>query len=1124
MLLCAGRCIDCDGPSMAAAEAHDAGVPASALPRHHHPVFVAAGHKRAIDGSGMTRFIGAVQPEEEPQVAVTPLGKAPRTREELHSEMQEAAIALANSGHAPLVVLGARCGFPGETHLKGMNGRMRVLCHPDKNQNSEQSTAAFRALSTAWDTMKTTTAAALEKFAGEPHRFREEQALARAIAARYDMPPPFDYPEPPRAGAQASPPASPGPCAFLGYEIRRDYFSKASVLDFMQHTAARRVWTAERHCGSLLNAVSLLLSRGVQEGGDLHYVNVVSYRQKKHGKLQRMQSGLKFFRTENAAKFDALPLDVQQALRHEKAANVPPAAMGKSIFHMYGRLLRLICRRGLEKSGMKAVDIDIVRCYPSLRYHHATAGRQARCPVMETMVSDPEGFTSALAVVSGLAGGVVKQHITAACNCSSLGHIPLGELRDTLESLKRENVGIMTDEADGHPEIFAHYKDLPNGLAKFMSLIDADREAQALAHFDDPTCASNQYDGVEFFWDIETDVEEKLQEINAKIAPLRAVRKPHEQPLCAAQRKYPEMDWAHINDMRFGAFLEALRQCWAAFGPCKARFVDSVFGDVVRGRQQWAVAMKPDGTYDIWDDETHMWVTDANTDDLAERMRRELRECFGHPVVDVEGIARWALPPPPCEQDSFCAKIAACLARYSTKSSPVPLDDLANTTDRLLFADGRIVDFAAGTTRLAKPDDRLARHCRIPLPQWVVEQAVLDKMQLLGQKLCDFYIAGGKALEHHPPPEDVLAALTNQDSPEVQALRAEICGIYDELLLDDRCRLFRGVHNAFEDRDDAVFVFRVYSRVLSGHSGFAEAYALTGPPSGSKSWLTLPLLRLLGQGPQFLAQPLPTGYFTNAPRSDSDSSRPVTAQLGGCKLCIPKEVPVEPIVADALKSILDPRDVDVSARGNHSKKKESTSFPVTWTIVLPSQGAIVQRDDDHDCGVMDKIVELRPPFEFASPEDYDEQNSRHRRADHELADATDAGLLSGELLHIARCFHASITRAVCKGRKLQPHPPSAIAVREEKGERRERNRVREWMEASLEYCAEQDASPVPSVTTALQGSVGKVDASSRTAAGLGPRRWQCRRGGKNFYFYKVSLAPGDVARPVRLLGGDGGQR
>jgi hypothetical protein len=220
-------------------------------------------------------------------------------------------------------------------------------------------------------------------------------------------------------------------------------------------------------------------------------------------------------------------------------------------------------------------------------------------------------------------------------------------------------------------------------------------------------------------------------------------------------------------------------------------------------------------------------------------------------------------------------------------------------------------------------------------------------------------------------------------------------------------------------------------------------------------------------------------------------------------------------VAESLKAILDPRDAAVCARHNHSGKKDSSIFTVTWTIVLVSQGTIEQGGGDQDCGVLDKIAELRPPFEFcAEPQ---EDNPRQRKADPALADAADAGALSGELFWWACKLFPTITRDVCRGRNLEPAPPSCVAVRNEKGEDHMVKRVRAWMDENLEHCAERNVTPVPELHERLAASLGKVDPSCRSAAGLGPRRYQFRHAGGRISYYRCSLK-GAPAGPVRVKG------
>ena len=55
-----------------------------------------------------------------------------------------------------------------------------------------------------------------------------------------------------------------------------------------------------------------------------------------------------------------------------------------------------------------------------------------------------------------------------------------------------------------------------------------------------------------------------------------------------------------------------------------------------------------------------------------------------------------------------------------------------------------------------------------------------------------------------------------------------------------------------------------------------------------------------------------------------------------CSAPAPKEAPAKPMNPTAPKAILDPRDLDVAARANHSSAKDATTFPVTWAVIIVS--------------------------------------------------------------------------------------------------------------------------------------------------------------------------------------------
>lgn len=324
-----------------------------------------------------------------------------------------------------------------------------------------------------------------------------------------------------------------------------------------------------------------------------------------------------------------------------------------------------------------------------------------------------------------------------------------------------------------------------------------------------------------------------------------------------------------------------------------------------------------------------------------------------------------------------------------------------------------------------------------------------------------------------------------------------------------------------QDLNEVSFILRVDSRLGSAKSGFAEAYALTGPPSAGKSYVVLRLLRLLGQGSQHHVQPLPGSYFTTPPRQDADASRPVTAALAGCRMTCPKEQPTKPIDPAALKSILDGRDVDVAARANHSKSRDTTSFTVTWGIVIQSQGSIKLREGETDIGVLDKITEIRPPFRFVSKAELDASDPRARLADPALLGLCDGGRLNAEVFFHMTCWYNLLGHDVCKHRSIYPSPPGSRQYREEAEQESDTgvSRIQKWMMENLEYSSEADASPTKLVHAAMKDSLGKVEPSMRTSAGIGPRIYQYRRGDKAGHhdFYKVVISgQGSDAKPVRV--------
>ena len=370
------------------------------------------------------------------------------------------------------------------------------------------------------------------------------------------------------------------------------------------------------------------------------------------------------------------------------------------------------------------------------------------------------------------------------------------------------------------------------------------------------------------------EAEALLADINAKIAPMKAVVKQYEDPVELARLKYPYLDWDHTNEINAEAFCKIYDSCVSAIdkGQNSCRNKDTVFGDLIRARTHFN-CYKPSGSdkFEFWIETRRCWQPNFKPDDLCEYVRQELRDAFGTVVYNplTEDYERGS-PEEPLEQDAFCKKVAETAVKYQQRSKMPTLDDPSVTRDRILFDDGRLFDFRDGSTRFVMPSDRLFRHCDGPLPSWDAPAEVKEKARMWVDDVCAFFIAKGVDL-NEVSYESVADALA--ESQELRDLRLRANGLLQELLKCPACRVLKGVYNTFEDTNELVFLLRIIARVLCGKSGFAEAYAFTGPPSGGKSFLVMLMVKLLGQGPEFLCHVLPPGYFTNQPRQDPDGSR-----------------------------------------------------------------------------------------------------------------------------------------------------------------------------------------------------------------------------------------------------------
>ena len=130
---------------------------------------------------------------------------------------------------------------------KAAYGRMARLTHPDKvpAELKESAKRAFQHLSRNWADFGKPKQQELAHFRSLPWRFEEEALLARLWCEHSGLPVPPATNGPPPAHNQEQKREK-----FTGeYEVRREYISRKSIMEFLSFTAARRARHPEK--GSL---------------------------------------------------------------------------------------------------------------------------------------------------------------------------------------------------------------------------------------------------------------------------------------------------------------------------------------------------------------------------------------------------------------------------------------------------------------------------------------------------------------------------------------------------------------------------------------------------------------------------------------------------------------------------------------------------------------------------------------------------------------------------------------------------------------------------------------------------------------------------------------------------------
>jgi hypothetical protein len=321
--------------------------------------------------------------------------------------------------------------------------------------------------------------------------------------------------------------------------------------------------------------------------------------------------------------------------------------------------------------------------------------------------------------------------------------------------------------------------------------------------------------------------------------------------------------------------------------------------------------------------------------------------------------------------------------------------------------------------------------------------------------------------------------------------------------------------------DQHFFVMRFHSRVITGHRQFVEMLALTGPPAGAKSTLTVPVVKCLGnEGRARYVEEPPNNYLCVLDRVDANASRPTEFEYQGARLLHVKECPGIDLQHDACKRVLEMREGNLASRANHSKPGDSVSIPITWAVMMSRQSSVTWPRNARETGMKSKVLEIRPPYEYIGQDELDPENPRHKLARDSVIQEHSKGVHSAEVIYWARLLYPTLT--LVDNRHMLPRPKSLEVFEGQAATGGARGSIEAWIEASLVKSSIDDATEASELDKLITDVLGDHDRSILLTFGIG-NSVRMRRGGKHSKsrYYKVRFASG--MSPARLIGASSAQ-
>lgn len=782
--------------------------------------------------------------------------------------------------------------------------------------------------------------------------------------------------------------------------------------------------------------------------------------------------------------------------------------MGRSMFG-YGKLTVTAARHGLD-----IVELDMVAAFLQLRYWHTPEEHRGSMVCTRTLL-EQENITAYLTQEAGNAslGLFAKKALKAYTNCSGdvdgLDQLP-PSLQALLRGIKREMQEVIRRNVAPHAELREHFAHRRHPTLSAHAPIDEHWEGQAInlvmptVAVDDDDQFKNfigrSHDGIDIprLGRSDDDLVSKAREATG----FRFSVKPYPNPFDIAKEKWPTEDWDQMTAVPVDTYVDDIRTLWsvlrAGANNSRVNAVSLVFRRLVHVALA-GYLQKNGADIEAWSN--CMWQPVGDFNNLTESIIQEL---VAKPMPARSPNEKYHLNKNvyPADDGDFVKKVAKLLVEFLPSVNVPTLD--SQSADLLLFRNGMVVDFGKDEVYKNKMELRLSKHCDVDFEEWEACETDKADVRKLAAMVSDFFTLY---------PEGSI-----QDDDEAENIRTLVQALVPS------CPALKHVWSTFEDHDNVIYCYRIENRVLSGHTGFAEAYVITGPVDCGKSKLVLRTQQILGTKPTNLCASLTQNFLTSNIERDPNAPAPTSLKLKGCRLATVKEGPGQGINPHTLKYTLDQTDVGMDARSNNSRSSEDTTFNVQWTWFWSQNGDFKIHDryvHDPSAGVSDKVVELRPPLHFTQKPEA-ELLSNERQVDPMYKEGRiykDPQWIA-EIIFWARAFH--VLNDLNKNRVIHPMPPQSVKYRQNSNVDLHPAMIRGWMEKNTVYCEARDADAVDTIVSAMKEELYWLDSSLLQAAGFGKTEQKRRRhgaggrGGSDDIF-TTKLNPDDPdRRPLKL--------